>query len=128
MIESFRELSRVPETNPSALRSLEREIMNVDTDVFLATRLPEIAAAIIYLYYRLSWNSVSIAEELGLKSPHIRQILYRLNKAYENMQRLELGKEREYEDRAANLVQRTPQSCSLLNREPERDGFRPNQS
>jgi hypothetical protein len=128
MVSLFRELSRVPETNPSALRSLEREIMNIDTDVFLATKMPEIAGAVVYLYWRLNWNSVSIAEELQLKSPHVRQILYRLNKAYEKMQRLELGKEREVEDRAANLVLRKPQSCFLLNPEAERDGFRPNQS
>ena len=69
MVSLFRELSRVPETNPSALRSLEREIMNVDTDVFLATKMPEIAGAVVYLYWRLNWNSVSIAEELQLKSP-----------------------------------------------------------
>jgi len=128
MVSLFRELSRVPETNPSALRSLEREIMNIDTDVFLATKMPEIAGAVVYLYWRLNWNSVSIAEELQLKSPHVRQILYRLNKTYEKMQRLELGKEREVEDRAANLVLRKPQSCFLLNPETERDGFRPNQS
>ena len=93
MIESFRELSRLPETKPSALRLRELQIMNLDTDLFLAEKgYAETAAAIIYLYYRLSWNSVSIAEELGVKPPHIRQILYRLNRAYEKMQRLELRK------------------------------------
>jgi hypothetical protein len=90
MIESFRELSRVPETKPRMLQLLERQIMNIDTDIYLAHRLPEIAAAVAYLFWRLNWNSVSIAEELQLKSPHIRQLLYRLNQTYEKMQRLEL--------------------------------------
>ncbi len=90
LIESFRELSRLPGTKPSALQLLERQIMNIDTDIYLTTKLPEIAAAVAYLFWRLNWNSVSIAEELQLKSPHIRQLLYRLNPTYEKMERLEL--------------------------------------
>jgi hypothetical protein len=62
------------------LRDLETQIMNLDTDIFLTEKgHAEMVNAIVYKYYRLAWNSVSIAEDLGLKPPHIRQVLFRLN-------------------------------------------------
>ena len=36
-------------------------------------------AAVLYLYYRTGWNSPAIAKELGIKPPHVRQIIWRAN-------------------------------------------------
>lgn len=62
------------------LHDLEIQIQNIDTDIVLTERgHAEIIAAIVYLYYRLGWDSVTVAEQLGLKSPHVRQVLARLH-------------------------------------------------
>lgn len=37
-----------------------------------------IIARIVYLYYRVGLDSVGVAQECGLKPPHVRQILWRL--------------------------------------------------
>ncbi len=62
------------------LRDLEIQIQNIDTDLVLTDKgHAEVIVAVVYLYYRLGWDSVTIAEELGLKSPHVRQVLARLH-------------------------------------------------
>lgn len=62
------------------LHDLEIQIQNVDTDLVLTEKgHAEVIAAVVYLYYRLRWDSVTIAEQLGLKSPHVRQVLARLH-------------------------------------------------
>jgi hypothetical protein len=61
------------------LSALELQIMNTDSDLYLAEKgYAEVCCAIIYLYHRMLYNSVSISETLGLKSPHVRQILSRI--------------------------------------------------
>jgi hypothetical protein len=86
MVDAYRDLARLPETKPSALRLLERQIMNIDTDIFLAAKLPEVACSIVYLYHRLCWNSCSVAEHLGVKPSHVRQFLYRIGRAAQKME------------------------------------------
>lgn len=62
------------------LHDLEIQIQNIDTDIVLTERgHAEVIVAIVYLYYRLGWDSVTCAEQLGLKSPHVRQVLARLH-------------------------------------------------
>jgi hypothetical protein len=62
------------------LHDLEIQIQNIDTDIVLTERgHAEVIVAIVYLYYRLGWDSVTVAEQLGLKSPHVRQVLARLH-------------------------------------------------
>jgi hypothetical protein len=76
-----------PEIAREALKSkklydLSLQISNLDTDTFMAQRgYAEIVAAIIYLYHRLGWPSPSVAEQLNLRAPHCRQILFRLNES-----------------------------------------------
>lgn len=66
------------------LHDLEIQIQNIDTDIVLTERgHAEVIAAIVYLYYRLGWDSVTCAEQLGLKSPHIRQVLARLHATWD---------------------------------------------
>ena len=62
------------------IHDLEIQIQNVDTDIVLTERgHAEVIAAIVYLYYRLGWDSVTAATQLKLKSPHVRQVLARLH-------------------------------------------------
>lgn len=65
------------------IHDLEIQIQNIDTDIVLTERgHAEVIVAIVYLYYRLGWDSVAVAEQLGLKSPHVRQVLARLHSTW----------------------------------------------
>lgn len=67
------------------LHDLEIQIQNIDTDIVLTERgHAEVIAAIVYLYYRLGWDSVTCAEQLKLKSPHVRQVLARLHSTWDS--------------------------------------------
>jgi hypothetical protein len=79
-IDEYRQISRLPKADTAHLRRLEQQISNTDTEIFVSAKLPEIVASSIYLYYRLGFDSCSVAESLGLKPPHCRQILSRLGR------------------------------------------------
>jgi hypothetical protein len=49
--------------------------------------LPAIMSAVVYCYYRLGWDSTTIAEEFGIKPPHVRIVLYRLNQLADGRRR-----------------------------------------
>jgi hypothetical protein len=58
------------------------QLRNADMQVHLYKRgTAAMATAIVYLYYRLGYDSVTVAETLHLNSPLIRQFLARLNNA-----------------------------------------------
>ena len=59
-------------------RSLQIEIEGLDTQIRIAEN-PALVCAIPYLYYRAQLDSVGVAEELGIKPPHVRMVLYRMN-------------------------------------------------
>ena len=62
------------------LRRLEVVIEGIDTYLrYTVNGGADIVVAAVYLYYRVGMDSVGVANELGLKSPHIRQTLYRLH-------------------------------------------------
>jgi hypothetical protein len=84
-IDEYRQLSRSPKADTTDLRRLEQQISNTDTEIFVSAKLPEIVASTVYLYYRLGFDSCSVAESLGLKPPHCRQILYRLQKTAQRL-------------------------------------------
>lgn len=65
---------------------LEAEIQSLDTDICITERIDRLVAAIPYLYWRTDYNSVQIAQELHIKSPHVRQVLNRLNVVWLRMQ------------------------------------------
>ncbi len=57
------------------------EVQNLDTQIMLDRRgCVAVVMSVAYLYYRIGWNSVGVAEELQLKSPHVRELLWRLHK------------------------------------------------
>lgn len=63
---------------------LDIDIQNADSQILIARRgVAAIAVAIVYLYYRLGWDSPEIAQELGIKPPLVRQTLARLHNAAE---------------------------------------------
>jgi hypothetical protein len=66
------------------LHDLAIQIQNIDTDLVLTKKgHAGIVAAIIYLFYRMGYDSVEVAELLGLKPPHVRQVLARLHSTWE---------------------------------------------
>ena len=66
-----------------ALKNMEVEIENLDT-LIRVTQKGTLAtlAAVVVLYYRMRKDSVEVAEELQLKPPHVRMLLYRLNEIW----------------------------------------------
>lgn len=57
------------------------EVQNLDTQIMLDRRgCVAVVMSVAYLYYRIGWDSVAVAEELQLKSPHVRILLWRLHK------------------------------------------------
>ena len=72
----------LPDSAPTEQRKkLEQEIENYDTQVRTAG-IEKVAAA-VYLYYRAALNSVGVAAETGMKPPHVRILLYRLQQVWE---------------------------------------------
>lgn len=73
-------LAREKEVSPNQIQSM-------DTRIVLERRgIAAIFAAAVYLRYRCLWTSTDIANEIGLKPPHCRQLFYKLNKVYLQMQ------------------------------------------
>jgi len=102
LIEEYRRCVSENPSNEQRLRWLEIEICGKDSEAWVAERGDaEIVASILYLFHRLRWNSVSIAEELGMKPPHVRQILFRVAKVGARLFPFEhAGSEAEYLRRA----------------------------
>jgi hypothetical protein len=65
--------------DPERKRTLEIQVEGLDTRVRIEEKLLALVTSVAYLYHRVKMNSVGVAEELGIKPPHVRQILYRLN-------------------------------------------------
>lgn len=62
-------------------------IQNVDTQIVLDGRgMASIVAAACYLRYRCGWTSPEIANEIRIKPPHVRIILWRLSRVYKQIQ------------------------------------------
>lgn len=66
-------------------RLLEAEIEGLDTTLRTSARIAALVAAIVYLYFRQSMNSVEVGAELHIKPPHVRQILWRLQRSWERL-------------------------------------------
>lgn len=65
------------------LVELEVEIEGIDTYLrYTRNGGAGVLAQVVYLYYRVGLDSVGVADETGLKPPHVRQLLYRLNEVW----------------------------------------------
>ena len=65
-------------------KQLEVEIENVDTQIRTSRNNGgmDFVAAVIFLYYRCSMDSVGVAGELGIKPPSVRVTLWRLRQVW----------------------------------------------
>lgn len=71
-------------TARKTLADLETEIEGLDTYIrYTRNGGAGVLAQVVYLYYRCRLDSVGVGEETGLKPPHVRQLLYRLNVVWE---------------------------------------------
>lgn len=62
------------------LQRLQVEVQNSDSEIMLHKRgLAATVIAVAYQSYRLGWNSVQVSQELNLRPPAVRMLLYRLN-------------------------------------------------
>jgi hypothetical protein len=68
------------------LRMLEMKIENLDTQLATDARCAAVVVGIVYQYYRRGLDSASAGAELGLKPPHVRMILWRLNRTWKRME------------------------------------------
>lgn len=66
--------------NPARVRQLEIEIENTDTQIRFCGDDHKMALGVVHRYYRVGMDSVATGAELGLKPPHVRMVLWRLNK------------------------------------------------
>ncbi|HEV2521984.1 MAG TPA: hypothetical protein VGT24_06345 [Candidatus Acidoferrales bacterium] len=67
---------------------LQQEIESLDTFLRMIANNGGAGtiAAVVYLYHRRKLDSVGVATELGLKSPHVRMLLYRLARCWKSIQ------------------------------------------
>jgi hypothetical protein len=77
---------------PENKKSLAILIENTDTQIRLIERGAALVLAVLHYYYRMGLDSVAIGIELGLKPPHVRQLLFRLNKTHAVVEALRAGK------------------------------------
>jgi len=74
-----------PNPDRDRLGSLEIEIENLDTILRITEKGAALVFAIVYLYWRANQNSVYVAQEVGIKPPHVRTLLHRLSVTWERM-------------------------------------------
>lgn len=81
-LPGFEEEALIQATN-DRLAELEVEIEGIDTYLrYTRNGGAGVLAQVVYLYYRVGLDSVGVAEETGLKPPHVRQLLWRLNELW----------------------------------------------
>jgi len=61
------------------LRRMARDIKTTDTRICWLGREHLLALGVVYRYFRCGEDSVATGAALGIKPPHVRQILWRLN-------------------------------------------------
>ena len=65
---------------PKELATLQRAINGLDTQLIINRAPARIAAAVVYKFFRQGLKSTQIAADLGLHSPGVRQMLFRIQK------------------------------------------------
>jgi hypothetical protein len=73
--------------SPDRLQRLAIQVGGADTEIIMLERgLVGMMVAVLYMYYNLGYTSVGVAEELGIKPPAVRMLLYTLHRAYARLQ------------------------------------------
>jgi len=71
------------------LRVLDTEIQNRDSQLCIIERgVGAVVAAIVYMYFRLGYDSVEVAEQLRLKSPLVHQVIWKLARLRRSSERI----------------------------------------
>lgn len=66
-------------------KKLAEEIANLDTTIRVNVKIATVVLAIVYAYYRRGLDSKTVAEEMNLRSEHVRMVLWRLERCWERM-------------------------------------------
>ena len=74
------------------IRSLEQQIENIDTTLVSNRNVALLVAGVVYRYFRLGEDSVAVAQAMGCKPPHCRQIIWRLRRTWERLQKPQVVK------------------------------------
>lgn len=99
LCKRYVELKQAEPTSPR-LRKLEIQIEALDTQIRLEKKgFAPFVAGVIYYYYRCGLDSVGTGQQLGIKPPQARKILFELHKAWDQFH----GRELEYQARSARL-------------------------
>jgi len=78
------------EASGEAREKLAVLVENLDTQIVVAAKAALLVTGIISYYYLQGWNSVDTARVLHIKPPHVRQVLFRLNRCWQEI-RLQQG-------------------------------------
>jgi hypothetical protein len=85
--KEYVELKRSPAATCDRLRELEIQIEGLDT--FIRTSQEDggllLVVGVVQTYWKEGLNSVECAERLRIKPPHVRQIVWRLDKAWKKV-------------------------------------------
>jgi hypothetical protein len=82
------------ESSAKLLAEISKQATNLDSEVMMLERAPEIALSVLYLYFRLGYNSPSISESLTITPVAARQIIHRASqRAVRKVSRTRLTKE-----------------------------------
>jgi len=69
-----------------AVKDLAAVIRNLDTLICFEGRVAEVVLGVVFFYWNCGLDSVEVGQRLGIHPPHVRQILYKLNKTWNKMQ------------------------------------------
>jgi hypothetical protein len=118
------QLKQQPDAHPDRVRKLEQLIEGLDTALRLIDMGPGVFVAIVYLYYRVGLDSVGVASELGLKSPNVRQTLFRMSNLWAEMSGLpkpgKKTRQETWEGKEARRLQRERERADLAALRAER--------
>jgi hypothetical protein len=67
--------------DPARLKLLAIEIESIDTQLRFLGNEDKMVVGVVYRYYRLREDSVATGAALAMRPPHVRQVLWRLDKA-----------------------------------------------
>lgn len=70
---------------PTALAALKIQIENLDTRLRIDRGIAGIVIRAAHLYYGAGLDSVGVATELGLKPPHVRALIWKLNWVWDKL-------------------------------------------
>ena len=70
---------------PAAITAQKIQIENLDTRLRIDRNIAGIVIRLLHLYYGAGLDSVGVATELGLKPPHVRALVWKLNWVWEKL-------------------------------------------